>query len=65
MYTVVRIDDWEALYVDGKLVAENHSLDARVLADWIPELTILDMHESDFERRAEWDGMPEYLEEVD
>lgn len=27
--TVVRADDWEALYADGKCVAQNHSIDWR------------------------------------
>jgi hypothetical protein len=36
--TFVYADDWEGIYVDDKLVMENHSLDGYLVAEKLSEL---------------------------
>lgn len=64
--TVVSIDDWQILYVNGKKRMEQHSLDLRDIAEavgWPLEYRALDGTE--FDREVSESGVtPELLEDV-
>jgi len=40
--TLVNCDDWQALYVDGKLVYQHHEVD---LVSWLEKLNLLKIDE--------------------
>lgn len=64
--TLVYVDDWTILYIDGKKVLENHSIDARDIlqqAEVPHEIRWLDG--TDFERwLGEGNYAPDNLEDV-
>ena len=53
-------DDWEALYIDGKLVVENHSLSAEdvgnVIATDVEVFDVFDFEEDDPDFELDRDG---------
>lgn len=64
--TLVRVDDWEALYVDGEVQLQNHSIDANQVLDILAEHMLIN-HESfwvdgDWVESQGW--MPENLEDI-
>lgn len=59
--TIVQGDDWEGLYVDGKLVEETHQIDWR--ARWV-KLMGAETVEADYEWLENRGTLPENLEDV-
>jgi len=46
--TFIYMDDWQALYIDGKLVYENHNISAKELLDYIPiEFQTVDLYDEE------------------
>lgn len=67
--TLVTGDDWEALYIDGELVEQNHSIDARVVMDAINGKEALwkievDYYDADPKQLEDGDGFPAKLTDV-
>lgn len=64
--TLVRPEcgDWEALYVEGKLVAEGHSLDAMNVIECIAESLGIDYEFKEVPDEIAESGMPESLEDI-
>jgi len=58
-------DDWMALYKDGELVAEDHSLRLDIVFDaiGIPTYSIKSFTTED--ELLLWDGPPKYLSDID
>ncbi len=61
--TIISIEDWEALYIEGQLVYENHRIDGYDLADH-GVLECTSAEEGTLTRHVERHGMPESLEEA-
>lgn len=56
-------DDWEGLYIDGKLVLENHSLEPRQVLD---KLGIkYERRDADAEWLADTGNLPQDLKDVE
>lgn len=62
----VSVDDWEGVYLDGKLVAENHSLRASDILRIFAKLGLITYmaREGDSEWLEEEGRLPELLAEV-
>lgn len=61
---IARVDDWEALYIDGKCVYQHHSIEIHDLKEYIPNLSS-DFYD-DLQERVEGEcGFPDTLEELE
>lgn len=71
--TIVNADDWKGLYIDGKLVFQNHSIRISDLVECLEEagiklgfeLTEGELTEDGYERIQDEGCLPDDLEEVD
>ncbi len=62
--TVIAIDDWESLYIDGEKVCENHRVDNRDLGRFgLLEYVYAD-ETARFVEHVERRGMPQTLDEA-
>lgn len=57
--------DWEALYINGVLAAENHSLSARDVLDCIEDIFPSEVESVEIPDEVAERGMPEFLNELD
>lgn len=66
-FTLVRPEcaDWEAFYIDGKLVAESHSLDASRVLECIEKHLVCDFEQIEISDEAAEMGMPALLSELE
>ena len=66
-FTLVRPEcaDWEALYIDGKLVDEGHSLDAGRVLECIEKHLICEFEQIEISDEVAEMGMPTLLSELE
>lgn len=66
-FTLVRPDsgDWEALYINYKLVAEGHSLDALSVLEAIAENLVCEIESIEISDEAAEIGMPTLLSDLE
>jgi hypothetical protein len=68
--TIVELDDWMGLYIDGELYDETHRFNMKDFITILQrtgyhKLQYLDMRDTEFEHQASDSGcLPTYLEEV-
>ena len=61
---IISCDDWTGCYVNGKLVAQNHSLDPSEVLNFVPNVEFTSDHcDKDLEPFG-W-SLPEDLEEIE
>ena len=56
--------DWQALYIDGRLAAEGHSISARDLLDAIADILPNKVESYEISDRIAEDGMPTNLSDL-
>ena len=56
--------DWESLYLNGKLIAEGHSLNARDIFDAIADVFPNTYRYKEISDERAEEGLPEYLDEL-
>ena len=66
-FTLVRPEcaDWEALYIDGKLVGEGHSLDARRVLECIEKYLVCEFEQIEISDEVAETGMPALLSDLE
>lgn len=66
-FTLVRpkCADWEALYIDGKLVVEGHSLDAGCILECIEKHLVCEFERIEISDEAAEIGMPALLVDLE
>lgn len=57
--------DWEALYINGTLAAENHSLSVRDVLDCIANILPSEIEDVEISDEIAEYGMPEFLNGLD
>ena len=65
-FFLARGDDWQGLYVDGKLVYQHHKVDAHTLSQELTKAGV-DFKTGwvDFNFLCDHDGLPENLDDVE
>lgn len=66
-FTLVRPEcaDWEALYIDGKLADEGHSLDASRVLECIEKYLVCEFEQIEISDEAAETGMPTVLSDLE